>query len=326
MARVVVLGSSNTDMSVHLPRLPRSGETLLGGSFVRGAGGKGANQAVAARRAGAVVVFLSAVGDDPMGHDALDHYRREDIDVSEVLVVPHVPSGVALIFVNDAGENMIGVAPGANSHLDPAAIDRLPDSVFDQGGVLLAGLEVPLETVASAVRRAHRAGLRVILNPAPADIRLIDSNILQFVDILTPNHLEVQTLAGRPNRENPESLRLAAEAMLARGVGAVVVTNGKEGCLVLSRDAAGPTCQAIRAFPVDAVDTVGAGDAFNGALATAIAEGRPLFESAVWASAAAALAVTQPGAQTALALVKPSIDWPPPMSSSPAVISPQIFP
>ncbi|AGA26887.1 ribokinase [Singulisphaera acidiphila] len=301
MARVVVLGSSNTDMTVHLPRLPTSGETLLGGSFFSGPGGKGANQAVAARRAGASVVFLSAVGDDPLGHQALDRYRRETIDVSEVLVVPHVSSGVALIFVNDAGENMIGVAPGANVHLDVAAVDRLPDSVFEPGSVLLAGLEVPLETVASAVRRAQRAGLRVLLNPAPADLRLLDSEILRFVDILTPNHIEVQTLAGQPIGENPESLRSAAEAMLARGVGAVVVTNGKAGCLVLSRDAGETTCRAIRAFPVEAVDTVGAGDAFNGALATAIAEGRPLFESAVWASAAAALAVTQPGAQTALA-------------------------
>ncbi|SIO61165.1 ribokinase [Singulisphaera sp. GP187] len=302
MARVVVLGSSNTDMTVHLPRLPAAGETLLGGSFLSGPGGKGANQAVAARRAGSVVVFLSAVGDDRLGHDAIDRYRREDIDVSKVMIVPHVASGVALIFVNDAGENMIGVASGANAHLDPAAIDRLPDSVFDQGGVLLAGLEVRLETVAHAVRRAHRAGLRVILNPAPADLRLLDSEILRFVDILTPNHVEVQALTGRPSRDDdPDSLRLAAEELLARGVGAVVVTNGKAGCLVVSRNASGATCQAIPAFPVEVVDTVGAGDAFNGALATAIAEGRPLDESAVWAAAAAALAVTQAGAQTALA-------------------------
>ncbi|WP_406695810.1 ribokinase [Singulisphaera sp. Ch08] len=301
MARVVVLGSINTDMTVQLPRLPAPGETLLGGSYVSGPGGKGANQAVAARRAGAVVHFLSAVGDDPLGQQALDRYRGENIDVSDVLVVPDIPSGVALIFVNDAGENMIGVAPGANAHLAPAAIDRLADSVFKPGEVLLAGLEVPLETVARAVHRAHRAGMYVILNPAPADIRLLDSEILREVDLLTPNHLEVQALAGRPNRDDPDGIRQAAEALFARGVGAVVVTIGKEGCLVFSRDAAGVTCRAIEAFLVDAIDTVGAGDAFNGALATAIAEGRPLFESAVWASAAAALAVTQPGAQTALA-------------------------
>lgn len=300
MARVVVLGSSNTDMIVRLPRLPSSGETLLGGEFSSGPGGKGANQAVAARRAGAAVTFLSAVGDDPLGHEALARYHRESIDVSEVLLVPQVASGVALIFVNEAGENMIGVAPGANAHLDAAAIERLPDAIFESGGVLLAGLEVPLATVATAVRRAHRAGQRVLLNPAPADLRLLDAAILKNVDILTPNRPEVHALAGLPERDDPDQLRLAAEIMLNHGVGAVVVTDGAAGCLVLYRDEAGTSCREIRAFPVDAVDTVGAGDTFNGALATAIAEGRPLFEAAVWASAAAALAVTQPGAQTAI--------------------------
>jgi ribokinase len=303
MARVVVLGSSNTDMTVRLPRLPTPGETLLGGSFSSGLGGKGANQAVAASRAGAEVVFLAAVGDDRLGRQALEHYRRENLDVAHVLVVPDVPSGVAIIFVNEAGENMIGVAPGANSRLDPAAIDRLPDSVFDRGGVLLAGLEVPLVTVARAVRRAHRAGMRVILNPAPApaDLGLLDSEILRYVDILTPNHLEVRALARPSSSEDLEWATSAAEDLRGRGVGAVVITNGKEGCLVVADGMPTGTCRPIPAFPVVAVDTVGAGDAFNGALATAIAEGRPLFDSAVWATAAAAIAVTQPGAQTALA-------------------------
>src|SRR4051794_6159668 len=137
MARVVVLGSSNTDMAVRLPRLPAPGETLLGGSFLTGPGGKGANQAVAARRAGADVVFIAAVGDDLFGRQAIEGYHSEGIDVSQILSVPGVPSGVAVIFVGDAGENVIGVAPGANSQLDPAAIDRLPDSLFTVGDVLL---------------------------------------------------------------------------------------------------------------------------------------------------------------------------------------------
>jgi ribokinase len=303
MARVVVLGSSNTDMTVRLPRLPAPGETLLGGSYLSGMGGKGANQAVAASRAGAEVVFVAAVGDDRLGRQALEHYRREGIDVAHVLVVQDIPSGVALIFVNDAGENMIGVAPGANAHLDPAAIDRLPDSVFDRGGVLLAGLEVPLVTVARAVRRARRAGMRVILNPAPApaDVGLLDSEILRYVDILTPNRLEVRALTRRSSREDRGWAWSAAEDLRGRGVGEVVITDGGEGCLVVADGMPTGICQPIRAFPVVAVDTVGAGDAFNGALATAIAEGRPLLDSAVWATAAAAIAVTQPGAQTALA-------------------------
>ncbi len=178
MARVVVLGSSNTDMIVRLPRLPSSGETLLGGEFSSGPGGKGANQAVAARRAGAAVTFLSAVGDDPLGHEALARYRRESIDVSEVLLVPQVASGVALIFVNDAGENMIGVAPGANAHLDAAAIERLPDALFESGGVLLAGLEVPLATVATAVRPcpSRSAGACSSIRPLPT----FDSSTRRF--------------------------------------------------------------------------------------------------------------------------------------------------
>lgn len=305
MARVVVLGSSNTDMTVHLPRLPSPGETLLGGSFLSGIGGKGANQAVAASRAGAEVIFLTAVGDDRFGHQALEHYRRERIDIAHVLVVPDSPSGVALIFVNEAGENMIGVAPGANSELDPTAIDRLPEAVFTGGGVLLAGLEVPLETVARAVQRAHRGGMQVIFNPAPApaiaDVRFLDSEILRFVNVLTPNQVEVRTLAHLANWEDREWAWRASENLRSRGVGAVIITNGKDGCLVVARETPHGSSQSIRAFPVVAVDTVGAGDAFNGALATALAEGRPLLESAVWASAAAAIAVTQPGAQSALA-------------------------
>src|SRR5437879_2126387 len=182
MARVVVLGSSNTDLTVRLPQLPTPGQTVLGGPFLVGPGGKGANQAVAARRAGADVVFLTAVGDDPWGRQSLDRYRDEGIDVSHAVVVPGAASGVALIFVDEAGENMIGVAPGANAQLAPDAIDRVPSSVFSAGGVFLAGLEVPLETVARAVARARRAGMRVVLNPAPARGRVVDPDLLGDVD------------------------------------------------------------------------------------------------------------------------------------------------
>jgi ribokinase len=300
MARVVVLGSSNTDMTVRLPHLPAPGETLLGGSFLTGPGGKGANQAVAARRAGAEVVFLAAVGDDPLGRSSIERYRAEGIDVSHVLTVRDVPSGVALIFVGDEGENMIGVAPGANSRLDPPAIDRLPDSLFGSGDVLLAGLEVPLDTVARAVRRAHRGGMRVILNPAPADARLLEVDLLPFVEILTPNCGEVACLSGRSISDVRDRPWGPAEDLRAKGACDIVVTLGEQGCLVLERERPRGHGRMIRAYPVVAVDTVGAGDAFNGALAAAIAEGRPLYEAAVWASAAAAIAVTIPGAQAAL--------------------------
>lgn len=296
MARVVVLGSSNTDLTVRLPSLPAPGQTLLGGSFRSGPGGKGANQAVAARRAGAEVVFVTAVGDDPMGREALDLYRAEGIDVAHAVIVPGAASGVALIFVAEAGENMIGVAPGANAQLDPAAIDALPDTLFDRDGVLLAGLEVPLETVARAVQRARRAGMRVVLNPAPADPRLLELGVLPLVDVLTPNRGELAVLAGADHEQPGDATRRAVETLRHRGAGQVVVTLGSDGCLI-----AGPGgMRRIPAFRVAAVDTVGAGDAFSGALAAALADGRTLEDAAVWAAAAAALAVTQHGAQAAL--------------------------
>ncbi len=185
MSRVVVLGSSNTDMTVRLPHLPAPGQTVLGGSFATGPGGKGANQAVAARRAGADVLFLTAVGDDVLGREALDLYRSEGIDVSQARTFPGERSGVALIFVGERGENMIGVASGANARLDPETVDRLPNSVFRAGDVLLAGLEVPVESVARAVRRAHAAGMRIIVNPAPANLAILEHDVLPLVDVLT---------------------------------------------------------------------------------------------------------------------------------------------
>jgi ribokinase len=296
MPRVVVLGSSNTDMTVRVPTLPAPGETLLGGSFLTGPGGKGANQAVAARRAGAEVVFLAAVGDDLFGRQALEHYGREGIDVSHVQVVAGAPSGVALIFVSEAGENMIAVAPGANAQLGPETVDRWPDSLFVSGDVLLAGLEVPLETVVRAVERARRAGMRIVLNPAPADPGLLRHDLLRHVEVLTPNRGEARLLAG--SGDDPA---LAAKALLSLGLENLVVTLGSEGCVHFRREAGAAEGDRIPAYPAVAVDTVGAGDAFNGALAAALAAGKPLRGAMAWACAAAALAVTRPGAQAALA-------------------------
>ena len=300
MPRVVVLGSINTDLVVRLPRLPTPGETLLGGEFQAGPGGKGANQAVAARRAGAEVVLVAAVGDDEYGRGALEGYRREGIDVGQVRVVLGVASGVALIFVGGDAENMIGVAPGANMRLTPEDIDRLPGGVFEPRGVLLASLEVPLETVARGVRRAKQAGMTVVLNPAPADRRVLDLDILGSVDVLTPNFAEVRTLAGRgvPEVVTDDGAWRAAGDLLPSVAGAILVTLGSQGSILVH-----PAPNAytfVPPFPVAAVDTVGAGDAFNGALAAGLAEGRPLAEAARRASAAAALAVTRPGAQAAM--------------------------
>jgi ribokinase len=297
MTRVVVVGSSNTDMTVRLPRLPAPGETRLGGPFATSPGGKGANQAVAARRAGAEVVFITAVGEDALGRQALAHYAAEGLDIGHVRTIPGVASGVALIFVDAAGENMIGVAPGANACLAPADIDALPDALFTPNAVLLASLEVPLATVLRALQRARERGMTTVLNPAPVDPAILARDVLVLVDVLTPNQEEARALAVVSGAADVlAEARDSARRLLAAGCRGVLITLGSHGCL-LSTD--GSTLH-LPAPAVAAVDTVGAGDAFNGALAVALAEGRPRVEAAAWACAAGALAVTRPGAQGAL--------------------------
>jgi ribokinase len=268
----------------------------MGRAFATSPGGKGANQAVAARRAGAEVVFVSAVGDDDLGRQALGGYRREGIDVSHVKTVPGVASGVALIYVAENGENMIGVAPGANHALAPDDIDDLPDSLFRAGDSLLVGLEIPRETAIRALERGKKAGMVVVLNPAPAPTgdRAQLRRLLASADVITPNRGEAATLAGDSEQAGSESDH-AIRRLLELGPETVVVTLGAQGCLVAIR---GGVQQMLSPPKVEAVDTVGAGDAFNGALAVALAEGRPPIEAARWACAAAALAVTRPGAQT----------------------------
>ncbi|MDG3004423.1 ribokinase [Paludisphaera mucosa] len=295
MARIVVFGSSNTDMTVRVARLPAPGETVLGDGFAATPGGKGANQAVAARRAGAEVVFVAAVGDDDLGRRALDGYRREGIDVAHARVVAGVASGVALISVADDGENMIAVASGANMSLAPEDVAALPDALFRPGDLLLTGLEIPRPTALAAMRRGRAAGMTVILNPAPAP-RPGDpatEELLAAADVVTPNRIEARALAGTERDAGPLA---NAERIRTKGPKTVIVTLGREGCLATT----GAEVYEIPSRKVDAVDAVGAGDAFNGALAAVLAEGRPLGEALAWATAAAALAVTRPGAQAAL--------------------------
>ncbi|HEY2158182.1 MAG TPA: ribokinase, partial [Isosphaeraceae bacterium] len=250
------------------------------------------NQAVAARRAGAEVVFLTAFGDDALAPAIRRHDEDEGIDLTYAKTVPGATSGVALIFIAEDGENLIGIAMGANAHLKPEDIDALPESVFDPRGVLLASLEVPIETVVRAVERAHARGVTVVVNPAPGDGRLATLGALPKVDVLTPNESEAEVLTGR-HLDDPGA---AADALRAQGVKSVVMTLGGKGCLVVDNDGRTP----IPARKVEVVDTVGAGDAFSAALAVALSEGRPLREAAGWAVAAAAIAVTKPGAQGAL--------------------------
>jgi ribokinase len=289
--RIVVVGSSNTDLVVTLPALPKPGETLLGGDLLTAQGGKGANQAVAAARLGAAVTLVGCVGDDDFGVASLAQYAREGMDTRRMRVVAGTPSGVALIFVGASGENMIAVASGANLRLSAADIEAAA-SVIQAADVLLLQLETPLTTVLSAAHLAHAAGVKVILNPAPA--QPLPPSLLALVDVLTPNEREALLVSGLPADAAPAA---AAAHLQSLGVKTVVVTLGAAGALV--KDAAHPAF-TVPSFRVPAVDTVAAGDAFNGGLAVALAQDQPLAAAVRFANAVAALAVTRPGAQSSL--------------------------
>jgi len=290
-ARIIVAGSANTDMVVKVPDLPRPGETVTGGTFFTARGGKGANQAVAAARAGGSVTFVASLGDDPLGDEMLAALAAEGIAVDAVHRVPATSSGVALILVDERGENSIAVAPGANALLTPAqvvpSIERL-----SPGEILLAQLETPLETVLASARAAKRAGARVILNPAPA--RELPDELLHLVSVLTPNEAEAARLAGM-SIAGTHVVEDVATALLQRGTGAVAITLGAAGAYVATPEYR----EMIPGYRVEVRDTTGAGDVFNGALAVALAEQMPLGAAVRFASAAAAVSVTRDGAQPA---------------------------
>ncbi|MCL7971449.1 MAG: ribokinase [marine benthic group bacterium] len=285
--RVVVVGSVNTDLVVRGPRIPVPGETVTGGTFLRADGGKGANQAVAAARLGANVTLVARVGADDLGTDSVAGLRSEGIDVRHVTADPEHSTGVALIMVDRAGENSILVAPGANAHLEVDDVEAAR-SAIESADVLLTQLESPLEAVQHAVEIARAAGVTVILNPAPA--RPLPESLLGGVHVLTPNRTEAALLSGE---SDPGA---AADALRAMGCGTVVVTLGAEGALLASPDERA----LLPGFSVVAEDTTAAGDAFNGGLAVALAEGEDLAAAVRRACAGGALAATTAGARPSL--------------------------
>lgn len=288
--KILVIGSSNTDMTIKSERLPAPGETILGGKFLMGAGGKGANQAVAARRLGGDVTFVCKVGRDIFGDNAIKGYEKEGIDTSHILR-SDAPSGVALILVDAKAENSIAVAPGANGDLTPEDIRNLR-GVIAEASYLILQLEVPVETVLEAARIAHEAGVYVILNPAPACP--LPEELFKYLSLITPNQTETALMTGVETDE--ASLDKAVAALRAKGVKDVIITLGSRGSLVCT----GGKNEFVPACKVKAVDTTAAGDTFCGALCVALSEGKSLTDAAAFATKASALAVQKMGAQDSI--------------------------
>ena len=287
--KIVVIGSSNTDMIIQVPRIPRPGETILGGRFLSAAGGKGANQAVAAARAGGNVTFIACLGQDGIGSEAISGFEKDGIDVSCITRDPESPSGVALIFVGADGENSIAVAGGANMALTPDKVHQNRE-VIQSADILVMQLESPLESVEAAAELAFSKRIPVILNPAPA--QPLSDELLEKITFLTPNESEAELLTGVIVTDI-ESARKAASRLRERGVEKVIITMGAQGAFISS-----PGLESlVPGFPVEPVDTTAAGDVFNGTLSVALAEGLPLVEAVRFANAAAAVSVTRLGAQ-----------------------------
>jgi ribokinase len=287
--RIVVAGSSNTDMVIRSPRIPEPGETILGGEFFMNAGGKGANQAVAAARLGGDILFIAKLGDDIFGRQALALFRSEGIDVSQIIIDTEHPSGVALITVDAAGENSIVVASGANAAL--GADDIGPVTPHIEGAfIVLMQLETPIPTIERIASIAAGRHIMTVLNPAPA-AELSDS-LLRHITIITPNQKETEMLTGIKVKDQ-DSARQASERLHARGVETVIITMGADGASLYHKN----RFHMIASPVVKAVDTTAAGDVFNGALVVGLAEGMEMEKAVSFACRAAALSVTRPGAQ-----------------------------
>ncbi|HAN91901.1 MAG: ribokinase [Nitrospira sp.] len=284
---ILVVGSSNIDLVASVDRLPSRGETVLGYRFAQSFGGKGANQAVAAARAGAEVAFLSKLGADANGRLIEQHLAAQGLSRPILLRDAEFPTGVAMILVDHSGENQIAVVPGSNGRLTPADL-RQHRELIAGARVLLLQMEIPRETVFEALRLGRECGLTTILNPAPA--APLPSDLLRLIDILTPNESEAQALTGSADPAE------AARILTDRGVGTVVVTCGANGAFL----ATGNDVTHIPGFLVETIDSTGAGDAFNGAVACAVAEGVPIKSAIVRANAAGALATTGRGAQESM--------------------------
>lgn len=289
MAQIIVIGSSNTDMVVKTSRFPEPGETIIGGDFFMFPGGKGANQAVAAARAGGEVVFICSVGDDVFGKNALSGYEEEGIDISKAKIVKGAASGVALITVNEVGENEIVVASGTNALLSPIYVSEVMEEM-DNNAFILTQLEIPLETISFLARYSKLTDQPLIINPAPAQV--LEDEVLEGLFLITPNETEAKILTGI-TIDDDASMEAAGKALLSKGVKNVIITLGSKGAFFMNEDLKflEPSEKVI------ALDTTAAGDVFNGVLTVCLSEGMNWKESISYANKAAALSVAKMGAQ-----------------------------
>ncbi len=290
--QILVIGSSNTDMVVKADRLPAPGETVLGGTFLMNPGGKGANQAVAAARLGGRVTFVAKVGNDIFGQQAVSGFREEGINTTYILTDVNQPSGVALINVDATGENCITVAPGANANLLPAETETALQSA-EADTLLLLQLEIPLPTVEYVVQQAANREIRVILNPAPAQV--LPPTLFPNLFLITPNETEAELLTDIRVTDVPTAEQ-AARKLHEMGVTNVIITLGSKGAYAYSENRG----QLIPTAAVKAVDTTAAGDCFNGALTVGLSEGQSLPDAIAFACKAASISVTRMGAQASM--------------------------
>lgn len=292
MKKIIVIGSSNVDMVVRTSHLPAPGETILGGEFFMNQGGKGANQAVAIKRLGGNLIFMAKLGNDVLGRQSVGYFEKEGIDTRYIALDEDSASGVALISVDDHAENSIVVASGANMLLNEQDVDKMLEEMCE-GDILLMQLEIPLQTVEYAARKAFGKGVKVVLNPAPA--RSLPKELFRHLYMVTPNRIEAEMLTGI-KIANDADVEKVAEEICAMGVKNVIITLGSKGCLIREEGVS----YRIDAFKVEPVDTTAAGDTFNGALCVGLSEGMDLKQAAVMASKASSIAVTRMGAQSSI--------------------------
>lgn len=290
--KITVIGSSNTDLVATVPKLPSPGETVMGIDFIIAPGGKGANQAVAIARIGGDVTFIAKIGTDDNGKRSLENFKRDSINTDFVFQTDEAPSGVALIFVDKNGENMLVPVPGANGKLSPNDIDKARTAI-EGAEIIVLQLEIPLETVEYAIKIAHKANVPVVLNPAPG--RKLDHNLIKMVNYITPNETEAEVLTDIKVSDD-HTAEKAGKELLKLGAKTAIITLGKRGAMVVTHD----SCQLVPAFQVEAVDATAAGDAFTGGFAYAIATGKDIISSVRFGNAVAGLTVTKMGAQPSM--------------------------